>query len=328
MRTAFFKAVERAAESDDRICVVTGDLGFGVVETFAKRFPKQFLNAGVAEQNMTGVAAGLALSGKIVFTYSIANFPTLRCLEQIRNDICYHNADVKVVSVGGGFSYGSLGASHHATEDLAILRSLPRMAVIAPGDPLETEMAVKALVETPGPCYLRLGRAGEPAVHEGPIDFEVGRAITVRKGEDVTLISTGGMLYNTLHAARALELFGIRAGVLSMHTLKPLDEEAVARAAAATGAIVTVEEHSILGGLGGAVAEVLAESGILARLKRIGLPSTFMSKAGSQEYLKELNGLSVEGIVGTVRTFLGHTAEVNEEDYALCATNGLTAVRA
>src|SRR5215475_4023791 len=157
MRTAFFNTLCELAEQQEKITLVVGDLGFGVIEPFAKRFPAQYLNAGVAEQNMTGIAAGLALSGKIVFTYSIANFPTVRCLEQIRNDICYHRANVKVVAVGGGFVYGSLGMTHHATEDLAIFRALPEMVVVAPGDPLEAELATRAIASYSGPCYLRLG---------------------------------------------------------------------------------------------------------------------------------------------------------------------------
>src|SRR5947199_4391670 len=156
MRGAFFRALLELAEQDERVCLVVGDLGFGVVEEFARRFPKRFLNAGVAEQNMTGIAAGLALSGKIVFTYSIANFPILRCVEQIRNDVCYHRANVKVVAVGGGFAYGSLGATHHATEDLAIMRALPEMSVVAPGDPEEAAVATEAVAAQDGPCYLRL----------------------------------------------------------------------------------------------------------------------------------------------------------------------------
>jgi len=165
MRTAFVRTLTQLAEKDPRIQLITGDLGFGVLEAYAKRFPKQYLNAGVAEQNMTGLATGMALCGKTVFTYSIGNFPTLRCLEQVRNDICYHNANVKIVCIGGGFAYGSLGISHHATEDLAILRALPNMTVVAPGDPIETEAATRACAEWPGPCYLRLGKAGEPKLH-------------------------------------------------------------------------------------------------------------------------------------------------------------------
>src|SRR5207302_7770276 len=148
-----------------RVCLVVGDLGYSVIEKFAETYPDQFVNVGVAEQNMTGIAAGLALSGKIVFTYSIANFATLRCLEQIRNDVCYHNANVKVVAVGGGLAYGALGSTHHATEDLAIMRALPRMVVVAPGDPVETELLTRAVAAEAGPCYMRLGRAGRSEEH-------------------------------------------------------------------------------------------------------------------------------------------------------------------
>ena len=188
MRTAFIQALSERAAADPRITLVVGDLGFGVVTDFAKRFPRQYLNVGVAEQNMTGLAAGMAMAGRIVFTYSIANFPTLRCLEQIRNDVCYHGANVVVVAVGGGLSYGALGMSHHATEDIAILRSLPQMTVIAPGDPVETTAAVGAAAAGIGPVYLRLGRAGEPLVHEKPIAWTLGKALSVRPGDDVTLI--------------------------------------------------------------------------------------------------------------------------------------------
>lgn len=304
MRTAFFNALMDAAERDARINLIVGDLGFGVVEPFARRFPDRFFNAGVAEQNMTGMAAGMALCGKIVFTYSIANFPTLRCLEQIRNDVCYHNADVKIVAVGGGFSYGSLGMTHHATEDLAILRSLPRMTVVAPGDPAETEKAVHAIINTPGPCYLRLGRAGEPAVHTEPFDFELGKAITLKAGEDVTLVSTGGMLQTTVQAAEQLAAEGIAARIVSMPTLKPLDTAAILTAIQETRALITVEEHSIIGGLGSAVAETLAESGVSVPFRRIGLASEFSCRPGSQEYLQRTNGLSAENIVTTSKALL------------------------
>src|SRR5207249_2078227 len=184
----------RLAEDDERITLVVGDLGFGVIEPFARRFPDRFLNAGVAEQNLTGIAAGMALSGKHVFTYSIANFPTLRCLEQIRNDICYHKAAVTIVAVGGGYSYGSLGYSHHGIEDLAIMSSLPHMRVISPGDPIETALAMEQITGDPGPTYLRLGKAGEPIVHSSPPSLRLGRAITVRDGEDLTIVATGAML--------------------------------------------------------------------------------------------------------------------------------------
>src|SRR5437867_521792 len=210
MRTAFIKELFELAKQDDRIVLVVGDLGFGVVTPFMEQLPKQFLNAGVAEQNMTGIAAGLALSGKIALTYSIANFPTLRCLEHVRNDVCYHNANVKIVSVGGGFTYGAMGATHHAVEDIAVMRSLPNLVVVAPGDPVEARAATRAVIAYPGPCYLRLGKAGEPVVHQTPVEFELGKAIRMREGKDVTLISTGGILLNAVRAANLLAKEGIQ----------------------------------------------------------------------------------------------------------------------
>jgi len=305
VRDAFFDALVQLAEQDRNIYLVVGDLGFAVTAEFAKRFPDRFLNAGVAEQNMTGVAAGLALSGKTVFTYSIANFPILRCFEQIRNDVCYHKANVKVVAVGGGFAYGSLGATHHATEDLAVMRALPGMIVMAPGDPAEAYAATQAVATHRGPCYLRLGRAGEPKVHQHPIQFQLGKAITVRKGGDATLISTGGLLETAVQVSDALLSRGIRCRVVSMHTLKPLDEEAILAAVRETGAVFTLEEHSVIGGLGSAVAEVLAESlGKPALFKRMGLPSSFSCKVGTQEYLRAQHGLSVESVTGTISSAL------------------------
>jgi transketolase len=302
MRRAFFRGLLDLAGQDERVHLVVGDIGFGVVEEFARRFPKRFLNAGVAEQNMTGIAAGMALSGKIVFTYSIANFPILRCLEQVRNDVCYHNANVKIVAVGGGLAYGSLGASHHATEDLAILRSLPRMVVVAPGDPIEAEAATRAVAECDGPCYLRLGRAGEAQVHKAQIDFILGKAIEARQGRDLTLVSTGGVLGMAMQVADILQGMGLGARILSMHTVRPLDTAAIEKAVRETGAIFTLEEHSVVGGLGGAVAELLAE--VLESppvFKRFGLPSEFSSFVGSQDYLRTRHGLSAEAVSQEIR---------------------------
>ena len=302
MRTAFIETLVEIAGRDARVHLLTGDLGFGVVEVFARRYPKRFINVGVAEQNMTGVATGLALSGRIVFTYSIANFPTLRCLEQIRNGPCYHNTNVKVVAVGGGLAYGSLGMSHHATEDIAVMRALPNMTVVAPGDPLETSAAVEALIAHDGPAYLRLGRAGEPTVHRQRPTFKLGAALTLRSGDNVTLISTGGMLQTTQAVAELLDRDGVSCRVLSMHTVKPLDAAAVVAAAIETKLVVTVEEHSVIGGLGGAVAEVMAEfPDRAAPLKRIGLPSTFITRAGSRDYLASQCGLSAQAICEAVR---------------------------
>lgn len=302
MRNAFIKELTALAEKDPRIMFITADLGFGVIEDFEKRFPNQFLNAGVAEQNMTGMAAGLALSGRIVFTYSIGNFPTLRCFEQIRNDVCYHNVNVKIVTVGGGFAYGALGSTHHATEDLAVMRALPNMTVVAPGDPVEAALATRAAAERPGPCYLRLARAGDPVMHTSLPVFEIGKAIQMREGSNLTLVSTGGMLPLTMKVADMLKNRGLSARVLNMHTVKPLDEEALLRAAQETPLLVTLEEHSILGGLGGAVAEVLLESSLpkKPRFKRIGLHDTFATCIGSQDYLRDAHGLSPEAIAETI----------------------------
>lgn len=301
MRTAFIRTLEELASQDERIHLVVGDLGYSVIENFRSRFPDRFTNAGVAEQNMTGIAAGMALCGKIVFTYSIANFPTLRCLEQIRNDVCYHKANVKVVAVGGGLAYGTLGISHYGSEDIAILRSLPNMVVVAPGDPIEAKLATEAIVEHSGPCYLRLAKAGEPTIHAEDVEFRLGKAILVREGSDVTLISTGAMLLNAVQAADQLGASGISTRVLSMHTIKPLDEEAVLEAARETAAIFTIEEHSIMGGLGGAVAEILAEAtGPKVLFKRLGLPPVFPEVIGKQSFMHELFGLTPDAIAKAV----------------------------
>ena len=308
MRTAFIATLNELADSDPRVCLVVGDLGYSVIEEFANKHPNQFVNAGVAEQNMIGLAVGMALSGKVVFTYSIGNFGTLRCLEQIRNDACYHRANVKVVAVGGGLAYGNLGITHHASEDVAILRALPNMVVVAPGDPVEARLATRAVVELEGPCYLRLGKAGEPVVHTQEPAFQLGRAIEVRAGSDITLIASGGMLASSDRIAAQLAEKGLSVRLLSMHTIKPLDREAVVRAATETRFVFTLEEHSIEGGLGGAVAEVLAElEGPHAPLKRIGLRPEFNQVVGDQRYLKSLHGLDEEGVMKTIQPIVSRS---------------------
>ncbi len=315
MRTAFIETLMEQAEQDERIWLMTGDLGFSVLEPFAERFPERYVNAGVAEQNMTGLAAGAALSGKVALTYSIANFPIMRCLEQIRNDVCYHHLDVKIVAVGGGLAYGTAGYTHHALEDLAVMRAMPDMTVIAPGDPVETRLATKAMLRAPGPCYLRLGKAQKPAVHEGEPEFEIGKAIVVRDGTDVTLISTGSMLEAAVQAAEELAEAGIDARVVSMHTVRPLDNDAVLRAARETHAVVTLEEHRRSGGLGGAVAEILAESDCGATpFRRLAVSDEALHEIGSQKYLRRLSGLSVEQIAASVtETISGGSGQPQNE---------------
>jgi len=306
MRAAFIQNLTECAKTDERIWLLVGDLGYSVVEEFRDTFPNRFIDIGVAEQDMIGIATGLALSGNIVFVYSIANFPTLRCLEQIRNDACYHNANVKIVAVGGGFVYGAQGMSHHATEDLAIMRSLPNMIVVAPGDPVEAALATNAITQYAGTCYLRLSKSQEIVVHKIQPHFELGKAITIREGKDVTLICTGSILNNTVLAAERLAKFGIHAQVLSMHTIKPIDTEVILSAANETKGIITIEEHNIIGGLGSAVAEVLAEMSCLhVPFKRIALGDLFSQVVGSQEYLRTIYGLSVENICKQTQNLLG-----------------------
>lgn len=301
MRTAFIEALNELADEDERVCLIVGDLGYSVIEAFAQKHPNQFVNAGVSEQNMIGLAVGMALSGKVVFTYSIGNFATLRCLEQIRNDVCYHRANVKVVAVGGGLAYGNLGVTHHASEDVAIMRALPNMTVVAPGDPVEARLATRAVVEHDGPFYLRLGKAGEPVVHESVPDFALGRALMLRDGTGVTLIASGGMLATASKVATDLAAQDISVRLLSMHTVKPIDRDAVTRAATETRYIFTLEEHSIEGGLGGAVAEVVAELDPgHAPLKRIGLRPEFNKTVGDQAYLKALHGLDEASVMKTI----------------------------
>jgi transketolase len=318
MRTAFIRELAELAALDERIWLVCADLGYSVLELFADRFPQRYLNVGVAEQNMTGIAAGLALSGKTVFTYSIANFPVIRCLEQIRNDVCYHNLNVKVVAVGGGLAYGSNGYTHHAVEDFAVTASLPNIVVAAPGDPTETRAVTRALARTPGPAYLRLGKAGEPVLYPSTFELNIGESIKVREGSDLTLLSTGAMLATTLAAAERLLDLGITTQVLSFPFIVPLDQAAVLAAAAKTQALITVEEHGY-GGLGTMVGEVLACAGMPVRFYPVRLGKKPVTIAGSQEYLRSLHGLTTEAIVARARTlccesmaYNGHEKDARE----------------
>lgn len=291
MRTAFVEELLAQARARPELMLLTADLGFSVLERFRDALPQQFMNVGVAEQNMMGMAAGLAHLGRTVFTYSIANFPTLRCFEQVRNDVVYHGLKVRVVAVGGGFTYSTQGYTHHGVEDIGVMRTLPGLAVIAPGDPLEAAAATRALCDYPGPAYLRLGKAGEPKVHSALGDFRIGRSVQLCDGADVTLVSTGGMLRHTADVAERLRARGIGARVLSMHTVKPLDAGAIARAIEETGAIVTVEEHNVGSGLGAAVAQVVAvHGGRRPAFRAYGVPDEPYSRVGGLDYMREMMG--------------------------------------
>ena len=306
MRAVFNKTLLEIAKNDPRIHMVLADIGYGEIEPFRDTFPDRYYNVGVAEQNMTGVACGIAMEGNIAVTYSIANFPTLRCLEQIRNDVCYHNANVKIVIIGGGVSYGPLGMSHHSTEDIAIMRALPNMVVVVPCDNYEAEAATKAMIEYNGPLYYRCGYKGERDIHQGPVDFKIGKAITVREGKDVTLMFAGPVGINVLKAADILEAEGISCRIVSMHTIKPIDKEAIKDAAENTGGIITIEEHNLSGGLGSAVAEVICDEALSPKVfKRIALPDVNVSLIGHQEWIREQYGMSDIKIAEQIRQALG-----------------------
>jgi transketolase len=305
MRSIFNQVLVELAQNDPRIYMVLADIGYGEIEPFRDAFPARFINCGVAEQNMAGVACGVALEGNIVVTYSIANFPTLRCLEQIRNDSCYHNANVKIVIIGGGLAYGPLGVSHQATEDIAIMRALPNMVVVCPGDFAEAAAATRATIAHPGPVFYRCGYKKEPPIHQGPIDFKLGKAIQVRDGRDLTFIFTGTIGNQVLPAAEALEKEGIHCRVVSMHTVKPIDRDAILAAARETGGIVVVEEHQCIGGLGGAVAEVLTGACVAPKkFLHVALPDLYVSKVGTHEWLLDQYGLSTPKIIESVRAML------------------------
>lgn len=306
MRDTFVRTLVELAKKDKSIELVTGDLGFGVLKPFWETCPDQFTNAGIAEQNMTSMAAGMALEGKNVFTYSIGNFPTLRCLEQIRNDCAYHNANVKVVCIGGGFVYGPLGMSHQATEDLAILRALPDVTVMAPADLVEAEECTKALAKMKGTAYLRLGRGGEKRIHDKIEDFHVGKAIKVHDGGQVAIFSTGAIFEEVTTAYEKLVKEGYSPAVYTFPTVKPIDRDIIQETAKQFELIVTVEEHNIIGGFGSAVAEAMAEMRERkAHLLRIGLNDEYSVRVGNQKYLRSQYGMDSKSIIERILGELG-----------------------
>lgn len=296
MRDSFIAELIAIAKENKNTELITGDLGFGVLKPFWEALPNQFLNAGIAEQGMTSAAAGMALEGKTVFTYSIGNFPTLRCLEQIRNDCAYHDANVKIVCVGGGFTYGSLGMSHHATEDIAVMRALPGVTVLCPGDAFEARAAARIAASTKGTFYIRLGRGGEKPIHKGDVNIKLGKALKVKDGSRVAIFSTGAIYEEVSTGVELLNKEGIFPAVYTFPTVKPIDKETIKACAKEFELIVTVEEHNLSGGFGSAVAEVLCESERSARLLRIGINDTYSKEVGSQEHLRKFYGIDGESI--------------------------------
>ncbi len=309
MRDTFVRTLIEEAKNNENIELITGDLGFGVLKPYFEQLPNQFTNAGIAEQSMTGIAAGMALCGKTVFTYSIGNFPTLRCIEQIRNDCAYHHANVKIVCVGGGFAYGSLGMSHQATEDIAIMRSLPKVTVVCPGDLVEAAEATKAIANMPGTVYLRLGRGGEKRIHDKIDNFQIGKAIKIQDAKKdcnkkIALFSTGAILDEATEAVKMLEEAGIGVEEYSFHTVKPIDKNVILDCASRYDYIVIIEEHNIIGGFASAVSEVLSDSDQKARLIKIGLNDEYCSKVGNQKYLRKEYDMTAEKIISKIKGIL------------------------
>lgn len=296
MRNTFVNTLFEAALKDKNIMLVTGDLGFQLFDNFASQIPNQFMNAGITEQSMISMAAGMASTGKRVFVYSIANFSTLRCLEQIRNDVCYMNKSVVIVSVGAGYSYGSLGYSHHATEDISILRSLPNMDVISPSDKYETEVVTQMLANNLKPSYLRLGKAGEPVLHDSMPKMEYGKFIPLSQGDNGYILFTGSIGTLAIQAKERLLLQGKRIEVLSVPFISDLDEKYI-RKMNPNLPVVILEEHSYRGGLGSAFLEKCNDLGINFKLTRIAASQNEISLTGSQDFLRSENGLNLDSIL-------------------------------
>jgi len=297
MRNAFARELASLAAVDDRIVLLMGDIGNRLFDDFKCRFPDRFFNCGVAEANMMTVAAGMALCGLRPVVYTIVPFVTTRCLEQIRVDVCYHRAPVVIVGVGGGLSYASLGATHHACEDLALLRVLPGLKIVCPGDSAEVRLGLRCALAQEAPLYLRLGKKGEPAVHHEDPVFEIGRGIVLRAGTQITLLSTGNLLPTAVAVADRLEAEKLSVRLVSFHTVKPLDEALLQESFAGGSLVVTLEEHSVIGGLGGAVAEWLADQApVPARLLRIGTPDHFFHETGGQSFARQRLGLDAESV--------------------------------
>ena len=294
MRNAFADELTKLGDKDPRIVMLSGDIGNRLFDKFKASHPSRFFNCGVAEANMMGVAAGMAMNGLRPVAYTITPFVTTRCLEQIRTDVCYHEAPVTIVAVGAGLSYSGLGPTHHACEDISFLRSIPNLVVICPGDAFEVRAALRAAIQQDHPVYIRMGKKGEPVVHAGSIEnFQIGKAITVSDGTDVCLLSTGNILPEAIEAARKLKEQGISAQVVSFHTVKPLDQACLKDAFGRFKLVATIEEHSLIGGFGAAVSEWLADTRTgNQNFMRFGTPDAFFKQSGEQEYAREALGLT------------------------------------
>ena len=302
MREIFINSLLSKAKLDQNIILVTGDLGFGVLNKFTEQLPEQFINAGVAEQNMTGLSAGLALEGYNVFTYSIANFPTLRCLEQIRNDIIYHNLSVNIVAVGGGLSYGALGVSHHAIEDISIMRTFPDIQVFAPCDKVETLGILNHMLKNPKPSYLRLDKFKKNIVCDEP--FVYGDLRKIRNGNKVAIIGYGSILEEALIANdNLLNESNINCSIYSAHTLKPINKESIVNIAKKYEVILALEEHMDTGGLGSLISEILIENKIIPKnFLKLNLSNKYSNITGSRDFLRSHHQIDAKSIISCIKS--------------------------
>ncbi len=300
-RDAFSKALYEVGKENKNVLLLTADLSQAIIRIrdFIKEFPQRYYNFGVAEQNMMGAAAGMATCGKIPFVTTFACFASMRACEQVRNDIAYPRLNVKIVGGYCGVALGKGGTTHHATEDIAIMRSIANMVVVVPADAVEVEKTIKAAADHEGPIYIRIGRNPQPVIYRDDYSFEIGKALTLREGKDVTVIATGGMVYLALLAAKKLEDEEIDTRVINVHTVKPLDRKIIIQAARESRGIVTIEEHNILGGLGEAVAGCLAEE-CPVPMRIMGFKDTFCGIGPANELL-EKHGLTSSGIAQKLR---------------------------
>lgn len=303
MRTAYLDTLYSLAQKDKRVYALISDNGAIVYDKYRKDLADQYLNLGISEANMIGMAAGMASCGKIPFAYTIGAFLAYRAFEFIRNDVCLQNQNVKIVGTGAGEVYSALGPTHHSTEDLGGLRGLPNLTIICPASPLEVRKATIAAYEHEEPVYLRLGTNKEPEIYNMDYEFQIGKAVILREGKDITLIGTGSILKDALTAAKEMEIEGIDVQVINMHTIKPIDKETICRALEETGKIITVEDHSIIGGLGSAIAEVIAEYGKEIRFERIGLKK-FSEGYGDYSQVKEINAIDLSTIKKVIRSMV------------------------
>lgn len=303
MRNAFISSLLTIAQHNSKVVLLTGDLGYTVFEPFKIKFPQRFFNMGAAEANMIGVALGMSKSGLIPIVYSIATFATMRGFEQIRTDICLHNANVKIIGTGAGLSYGHAGPTHHALEDIALMRLLPNMTIICPSDPLMAKVATEKAILHKGPIYLRLGKRGEPAIHKELHNFEIGKGIWLRRGEKIAIIATGNLVHTAVETAAILRKAGFNPTIIDMHTIKPIDTSTIKKLLINHTFVYTLEEHSIIGGIGSAVAETIAELRLSSRhhFARFGIRDTFIDVVGNQNYLRSVYKLTPQHIAAQIK---------------------------